>query len=59
MGSAREARIRHLYTLTLGRLPTTAELDLGKEILAPAAGPDPWERYCLLILCTNEFLYID
>jgi cytochrome c553 len=54
-----DARIHHLYALTLGRPPTTAELELGKTLLTPAAGLDPWERYCLLILCTNEFLYVD
>jgi hypothetical protein len=57
-----EARIRSLYALTLARPPTRAEIDLGVQLLAPAAGPggpDPWERYCLLILCMNEFLYVD
>lgn len=57
-----EARICHLYTLALGRPPTKAETDLGVQELAPAIGangPDVLERYCLLVLCTNEFLYID
>jgi hypothetical protein len=56
-----EARIKHLYALVLGRAPTKAELDLGAKRLGPAApgAPDPLERYCHLILCTNEFLYID
>jgi len=57
-----EARIRYLYAVTLGRPPTHAEFDLGAKLLAPAAvpgGPDPLERYCLLIFCTNEFLFID
>ena len=53
-----EHRIRHLYSLALGRPPTKAEIELGTELL-PQAGSDPWERYCLLILCTNEFLYFD
>ncbi len=52
-----EARIRHLYGLVLGRMPTQKEIDLGLQLLA--RGPDAWERYCLLILCTNEFVYID
>jgi hypothetical protein len=55
-----EARIRHLYAIVLGRVPTKAELDLGTKLLAPVTGsPDPLERYCHLILCTNEFLYVD
>jgi hypothetical protein len=57
-----EGRIRYLYTLTLGRPPTKAEIELGVKRLQVAAGPvgpDPLERYCLLVLCTNEFLYAD
>jgi hypothetical protein len=57
-----EARIKKLYALALGRPPSKAEIDLGAGLLAPAndsGGPDPLERYCLLILCTNEFLYVD
>jgi hypothetical protein len=53
------ARIRYLYAVVLGRPPTGRELDLGLEWLAPAEGIDSLERYCQLILCTNEFLYID
>ena len=53
-----EGRIGHLYALTLGRPPTKAETDLGTKLLAPG-GLDPLERYCLLILCTNEFLYVE
>ncbi len=57
-----EGRIRYLYALALGRLPTKAEIELGVKRLQVAAGPggpDSLERYCLLVLCTNEFLYID
>jgi hypothetical protein len=57
-----EGRIHYLYALALGRPPTKAEIDLGTQRLRPAVvpgGPDPLERYCLLVLCTNEFLYVD
>jgi hypothetical protein len=56
------SRIRRLYALALGRPPTPAELELGTRLLAPGAsadGLDALERYCLLILSTNEFLYVD
>ena len=53
-----DSRVRHLYALALGRPPTKAETDLGAKLLAPG-GLDPLERYCLLILCTNEFLYVE
>ncbi len=55
-----EARVRQLYGLVLGRAPTQKEIDLGLQLLAPTRGiDDAWERYCHLILCTNEFVYID
>jgi hypothetical protein len=55
----RAARIRHLYTLALGRRPTHHELELGLGFLAAADDADPWERYCHLLLCSNEFVYVD
>ncbi|HEY2839807.1 MAG TPA: DUF1553 domain-containing protein, partial [Pirellulales bacterium] len=57
-----ESRVRYLYALALGRPPTKAEIEVGVQILnaAPATGePNPLERYCLLLLCTNELLYIE
>jgi hypothetical protein len=54
-----ESRMRRLYAVVLGRPPTRAEIDLGKELLAAEEGADPWERYCLTLLCTNEFVYLD
>ena len=56
------SRIRHLYALALGRPPTPAAIAIGKKLLTPATIPDssdPLDRYCLLILSTNEFLYVD
>jgi hypothetical protein len=54
-----EARIRRLYLLALGRPPTRSEIGLGVQLLAPARDADAWERYCHMILCTNEFVYLD
>jgi hypothetical protein len=53
------ARIRRLYTLVLGRPPSPPEIDLGLELLALPGPPDPWERYCHVVLCANEFVYVD
>ena len=53
------ARIRRLYALALGRPPTPAEVNLGREMLTPERDIDPWANYCQIILSTNEFLYID
>jgi hypothetical protein len=53
------AQIEMVYKLALGRPPSRAEIDVGLRLLAPAANVNPWERYCQLILCTNEFIYVD
>jgi hypothetical protein len=52
-------RIARLYALTLARSPTPAELDFGLKMLAGPGPGDAWERYCHLVLCTNEFMYLD
>ncbi|MBI3860802.1 MAG: DUF1553 domain-containing protein [Planctomycetia bacterium] len=73
-GGDDRARLGKLYEITLGRPPVEAELDVGLQFLAldagtrqTAAGPpnressvsEGWIRYCQLILCTNEFMYVD
>jgi hypothetical protein len=56
-----EAKVRHLYRLALGRWPTAQEIAVGQELLRRQLPPgqDPWERYCHVLLCTNEFLFVD
>ena len=36
-----------------------AEIELGRQLLAPDGDIDPWERYCQVVLSSNEFIYID
>ncbi len=56
-----EGRVRYLYRLILGRPSTPREIAIGLELLRQAPPPNynAWERYCHLLLCTNEFLYVD
>jgi hypothetical protein len=54
-----EARLRRLYVRTLGRPPTRAESDLAAQLLRSGGNPESWRRYCHMILCTNEFLFLD
>ena len=54
-----ESRIRRLYALVLNRPPAPDELSLGKQLLTFESGIDPWERYCHILLCHNEFIYIE
>ncbi len=54
-----EEAIRRLYAIVFGRPPTRAEEAVGLRLLAPVAGVRPLERYCHVVLCTNEFLYVE
>ena len=66
------ARIQAAYRLLYSRPATPQEIEIGlaflaraaKETLGTAKTPTdgdlrPWEEYCQLLLCANEFLYID
>ena len=57
-GTPRE-RIGRLYEITLGRRPTSDETEIGLQFLADHARTDAWYRYCHLLVCTNEFIYVD
>jgi hypothetical protein len=71
-GNDRE-RIGRLYQIALGRPPTEAEVDVGLQFQgngtdarrpekAPAqaaSATEAWVRYCHLVVCTNELMYID
>ncbi|HWB07653.1 MAG TPA: DUF1553 domain-containing protein [Pirellulales bacterium] len=52
-------RIDRLYQIVLGRPPTPAEIDIGQRLLEESVGTDGWTRYCHVMLCTNEFVYVD
>jgi hypothetical protein len=54
-----EDRIRRLYALALGRPPAPAEIELGLRILESEKRSERWPHYCHLILCENEFVYLD
>ena len=68
------ARIQAAYRLLYSRPANPQEIEIGLAFLARAAqesptpgsaksiaegGLRPWEEYCQLLLCANEFLYID
>jgi len=68
------ARIQAAYQRLYGRPANSQEVEIGLAFLAraaketPTAGSvksiaegdlRPWEEYCQLLLCANEFLYID
>ena len=68
------ARIQNAYALLYGRPAADEEVKIGltflsharKTTIAQVAGPGApdidriaWEQYCQILLCANEFLYID
>jgi len=57
--SDNDERINYLYRLALGREPTATEIAIGRQLIVDPDVQHPWTRYCRLILCTNEFIYVD
>jgi hypothetical protein len=54
------SRLTRAYALLYGRPPQVDEMQVGLEYLASAAATGrAWEEYCQVLLCANEFLYID
>jgi hypothetical protein len=69
---ADEERVRRAYALVLGRPPSDAEIReaatfRSQYIAATAAQARPesdrraaaWQSYCQMLLCLNEFLYVE
>jgi hypothetical protein len=58
-----EARIRFLYQLLYGRDPIASEIEVANQFLQSsaddAAHKSAWQQYCQILLCANEFIYVD
>lgn len=54
-----DALLNEAYRLSFSRLPTREERDLAEEILSTRESPNPWEDLAHVLLCGNEFVYID
>ena len=63
-------RIQNLYQTFYGRLATQLEIDFGLSVvvskqIAGTGAVDTealekkWTRYCQVLLCANEFMYVD
>ena len=59
-GEARDAtcRVRLAYRLTLSREPSAAELERAVAFVREAQ-PDAWRLFCHMLLCLNEFSYVE
>ncbi len=49
------ARVGRAYLLVLGRPPSAEETAIGLDYVARGS----WDHYLQVLLCTNEFLYLD
>ncbi|MDB5390192.1 MAG: Protein of unknown function (DUF1553)/Protein of unknown function (DUF1549)/Planctomycete [Planctomycetaceae bacterium] len=58
-GGSELERIRRLYEITLGRLPKESEITIGLQLLVDPAQSNAWASYCRVLLCTNEFMFVD
>jgi mono/diheme cytochrome c family protein len=57
-----EERIAYLYRLLYGRPPDRDEMALGRHFIESAGTEkslSPWERYCQVLLLSNEFAFVD
>ena len=58
------ARISSAYELLYGRPANDEEIGVGSEFLAhaqqaPSNAESAWREYCQILLCANEFVYVD
>lgn len=55
----RESRIDRVYQIAIGRPPTAAEVEIAQGLLGQHPDTDAWSRFCHVVICTNEFIYVD
>jgi mono/diheme cytochrome c family protein len=60
VGGDPEARIRKSCELAVGRTPDSAEIEAGKGFVAARGGDEAaWRDYCQVLLCLNEFVFVE
>ncbi len=53
-------RIEKAYILLYARPPTEEEMLIGLDFLSrEGSSPQAWEEFCEILLCANEFIYVD
>ncbi len=57
-GTALE-KVGQAYLLLYGRPPTEQESQIGTTLLGPDPTENAWAEYCQVLLCANEFVYVD
>ncbi len=56
-GTDDASKIDWLYRTLFARPPDANEIEIGKTLVAP--GGAGWQAYCHVLLCANEFMYVD
>ncbi len=60
VGKDNRERIEKAYLLLYGRPPLAEEVQIGLDFLSAAGNLErAWEEYCQVLLCTNEFIFVD
>ena len=54
------SQVDYVYRLLYGRLPTPREIAIGLDFLKRSGGGEQaWQEYGEVLLCVNEFIYVD
>jgi len=54
-----ESKLKWSYETLYSRPATEQETNIGRTALGDLPDQPAWERYCQILLCANEFVYID
>ncbi len=54
-----EDRIARLYEILFARPPSEQETAIGLQLVGDKSAADAWVRYGRVLLCSNEFLFLD
>jgi hypothetical protein len=52
-------RIGYAYALLYGRPPTAEEEAVALVLVRRGKGERAWAEYCQVLLCANEFIFVD
>jgi len=58
-GTPMAPAIERGYALLYGRMPTSDEVRVGLELLGEKPPEVAWAEYCQVLMCANEFLFVD
>lgn len=54
-----EGRVKGLFQILFQRDPSSSEVELAKKMVAEPEKTSGWLPLCRVLLCSNEFLYLD